>query len=65
MHRTRSEDGSVSWIDANTGEDFTDRMNDPAALPGEGILGLARALGKLMAAQEIEAEQQIRSRTKP
>lgn len=47
------------WIDAITGEDITDQMNDPSAPPGEGILKVARALGRLMAAQQIEAERQL------
>ena len=59
MHRTRDEDSSVMWIDAETGEDFTDRMNDPASQPGEGILRLAEALGRVLAAQQIEVERQI------
>ncbi len=50
---------TVRWIDSRTGEDFTDRMNDPSHPPGEGILKLAAALGRLMAARQIEAERQL------
>lgn len=49
----------VRWIDAQTGEDFTDRMNDSAVPPGEGILEIARALARRMAAQQIKAERQL------
>lgn len=50
---------TVRWVDSKTGEDFTDRMNDPSQPPGEGILKLAAALGRLIAAQQIEAERQL------
>lgn len=63
--RTNSEDRSVRWVDTHTGEDFTDRMNDPATPPGEGILELARALGRLMAARRIAAERRPSSVTEP
>lgn len=59
MARTKREKVTVRWIDAETGEDFTDRMNDPSIPPGEGILELARALGRLMAARQVEAERQL------
>lgn len=59
MRRTEREKITVRWIDAETGEDFTDRMNDPSVPPGEGILEVARALGRMMAARQIEAERQL------
>lgn len=59
MGRTKGEEIPVRWIDTTTGEDFTDRMNDPSVPPGEGILEVARALGRLMAARQIEAERQL------
>ena len=59
MGRMKQDEITVRWTDAKTGEDFTDRMNDPSATPGEGILELARALGRLMAAQNIEAGRQL------
>lgn len=59
MGLRKKEEVSVRWIDAATGEDFTDRMNDPSVPPGEGILEVARALGRLIAAQQIEAEREL------
>lgn len=55
-----SKETALRWIDAESGEDITDRMNDPLSPPGEGILGVARALGRLMAAQQIEAQRELR-----
>lgn len=49
----------VRWIDSKTGEDITERMNDPSIRPGEGILNLARALARLAAAEDFEAGQQL------
>jgi hypothetical protein len=59
MGRPKQEKITVRWIDATTGEDITDRMNDPSVGPGEGILRVAGALGRLIAAQQIEAERQL------
>jgi hypothetical protein len=59
MARTTRERIPVRWIDAKTGEDITDRMLNPADPPGEGMLALAQALGRLMAAQQVEAEHQL------
>jgi hypothetical protein len=50
---------TVRWVGAETGEDITDRMAVPSIPPGEGILEVARALGRLMAAQQIKAERQL------
>lgn len=49
----------VRWIDASTGDDVTDRMADSLIPPGDGILEVARAVGRLMAAQQITAERQL------
>jgi hypothetical protein len=59
MGGSRREKITVRWIDAKTGEASTGRMNDPSAPPGKGILEVARAIGRLMAAQQIEAEAQL------
>jgi hypothetical protein len=50
---------TVRWLDAETGEDFTDRMNDGTTPPGEGVLAVARALAKLMAAEQFQAEREL------
>lgn len=50
---------TVRWIDADTGKDFTDRMNDPLLPPGDGVLELARALGRAIAARQSQAEHQL------
>ena len=57
MRETKQDKVTVRWIDAKTGEDFADRMNDPSLPPGEGILEVARAIGRLMAARQIEAKR--------
>ena len=59
MGRKEREKITVRWIDTETGEDITDLMNDPSVPPGEGILQLAGALGRMMADQQIEAERQL------
>ena len=59
MGPTKPDKITVRWIDTKTGEDFTDRMNDPSVPPGEGVLEVARALGRFMAALEMEAERQL------
>jgi hypothetical protein len=59
MRGSKREKITVRWIDAKTDEDFTDRMNDPSAPPGAGILEVARALGRLMAVRQLEAEGQL------
>lgn len=50
---------AATWIAADTGEDITYLMSDPSIPPGDGILKLARALGRLMAAQQMRAERQL------
>lgn len=59
MPRTGPHKIPVKWTDAATGEDITDRMNDPSIPPGEGVLAVARALGRLMATQQIEAGRRL------
>lgn len=54
-----NKQGTVRWIDSETEEDFTDRMNDPSAPPGDGILRVVRALARQLAAQQFEAERQL------
>jgi len=44
MCQTDQYRGAVRWIDAVTGEDFTDRMNDPD-LPPAGPSIIVRAQG--------------------
>lgn len=58
MRKTKP-DISVRWLDSKTGEDFTDRMNDPSIPPGEGILELAPSLARLAAAEDYEAGRQL------
>lgn len=59
MPQDQRGDTNVRWIDATTGEDFTDRMYDLRSPPGEGILKLARALARLAAAHDAEAHRRV------
>jgi len=59
MSRKQQEEGGVRWIDATTGEDFTDQMNDPSIPPGEGILDFARSLARFAVARDSKAQAQL------
>lgn len=59
MSRKQRDETSVRWVDATTGEDFTDLMYDPSVPPGEGILKVARALARLAAARDVDAQRQL------